>query len=197
MHPAMKSGRDFNKKTYYEVLDISPGSTLAEIKLAYKNKLLALHPDKIQQNSVQSSHSDTIVYYADNGSTEDLIPLLKEAYKVLSDPKHRKEYDDEVEAMLKKNGIVNYGDGLDTYTLDDFKSDIPESEEDPVIFRKDCPRCTITNGFVISEDDLIKNTETNINSKKDDGSYQLVLQCDSCSLWLKVKYFDLEEDDED
>lgn len=193
----MASGRDFNKKTYYEVLDISPGSTLAEIKLAYKNKLLALHPDKILQNSVQNGDGDNIVSHPDNKSTEDLIPLLKEAYKVLSDSEHRKEYDEEVEAMLKKNGIVNYGDGLDTYTLDDFTSDVPESEEDPVIFRKDCPRCTISNGFVISEDDLIKNTETNINSKKDDGSYQLVLQCDSCSLWLKVKYFDLDEDDEE
>ncbi|GME90628.1 hypothetical protein B5S28_g3177 [[Candida] boidinii] len=193
----MASGRDFNKKTYYEVLDISPGSTLPEIKLAYKNKLLALHPDKILQNSVQNGDGDNIVSHPDNKSTEDLIPLLKEAYKVLSDSEHRKEYDEEVEAMLKKNGIVNYGDGLDTYTLDDFTSDVPESEEDPVIFRKDCPRCTISNGFVISEDDLIKNTETNINSKKDDGSYQLVLQCDSCSLWLKVKYFDLDEDDEE
>ncbi|OWB72345.1 hypothetical protein B5S31_g2052 [[Candida] boidinii] len=193
----MASGRDFNKKTYYEVLDISPGSTLPEIKLAYKNKLLALHPDKILQNSVQNGDGDNIVSHPDNKSTEDLIPLLKEAYKVLSDSEHRKEYDEEVEAMLKKNGIVNYGDGLDTYTLDDFTSDVPESEEDPVIFCKDCPRCTISNGFVISEDDLIKNTETNINSKKDDGSYQLVLQCDSCSLWLKVKYFDLDEDDEE
>ncbi|OWB79904.1 hypothetical protein B5S32_g4144 [[Candida] boidinii] len=193
----MASGRDFNKKTYYEVLDISPGSTLVEIKLAYKNKLLALHPDKILQNSVQNGDGDNIVSHPDNKTTEDLIPLLKEAYKVLSDSEHRKEYDEEVEAMLKKNGIVNYGDGLDTYTLDDFTSDVPESEEDPVIFRKDCPRCTISNGFVISEDDLIKNTEININSKKDDGSYQLVLQCDSCSLWLKVKYFDLDEDDEE
>ncbi|ODV96430.1 hypothetical protein PACTADRAFT_40678 [Pachysolen tannophilus NRRL Y-2460] len=163
-------------KTYYELLEVSSESSLADIKKSYKSKLLFHHPDK---------HSLIEERQNDNGNNKDIIQLLQKAYKTLTVPVLKKQYDEMLSKNFLKIGIVNDGEGLDLYDLDDFE--IIDTPDDKVQFVKNCPRCTSEDSFVLTEDDLLNNG-TKVN--EDDNEFQLVVQCNSCSLWLKVRYFD-------
>jgi molecular chaperone DnaJ len=64
--------------TYYQVLDLSPQATPAEIKSAYRRLAKALHPDRNET----ASH--------------EAIARLNVAYEVLSDPLRRRSYDQQL-----------------------------------------------------------------------------------------------------
>jgi formylglycine-generating enzyme required for sulfatase activity len=68
--------------TYYEVLDVPPDATLAQIKTAYRILVQLHHPDRLQQANSQVRH------YA-----EERLKKINEAYAVLSDPARRTRYD--------------------------------------------------------------------------------------------------------
>lgn len=65
-------------RDYYQILGISYGSSLTEIKRSFRKRAKELHPDV---TSSSHSHSD------------EAMRLLLKAYKVLSDPVKRREYD--------------------------------------------------------------------------------------------------------
>jgi molecular chaperone DnaJ len=64
------------QQNHYEVLDISPQATQAEIKQAYRRLVKIFHPDS---NRYTASH--------------DRIADINIAYEVLSDPQRRRTYD--------------------------------------------------------------------------------------------------------
>lgn len=159
-----------NAKTHYEILGVQNNATATEIKAAYRSMLLSTHPDKTGETSTNSN----------------IIPQLKESYAVLADSTLRKKYDSELEQGFKKLGFIASGEGLDNVTLDDFTF---YEKKDMGWFRKDCPRCHATESFVMNEADLEENgTQDGI------GGWEILVQCGDCSLWLKVHYFDLQED---
>ncbi|MBP7692127.1 MAG: SUMF1/EgtB/PvdO family nonheme iron enzyme [Anaerolineales bacterium] len=67
---------------YYELLDVAPEATQAEIKAAYRIQVQLHHPDRLQQAN------ETVRRYA-----EDKLKRINEAYTVLSDPVRRSAYD--------------------------------------------------------------------------------------------------------
>jgi len=67
------------KKDYYEVLGIQKGSTLQQIKKAYRSLALKYHPDRVAE--------------ADKKESEEKFKEISEAYGVLSDSKKRQMYD--------------------------------------------------------------------------------------------------------
>ena len=152
-------------QSYYEVLGVTPKSETAEIKAAYREKLLSNHPDKI--GSTASEHA---------------ITLIKEAYQTLNDGSKREDYDESLQKSIQRQGFNISGDGLDTYSLNDF-----EVDEDLLVWLKNCPRCQAPASISLSEDDLE-------NNGTDDGmgGYDIIVQCLSCSLWIKVKYYEEE-----
>ncbi|KAG2736158.1 hypothetical protein G9P44_000248 [Scheffersomyces stipitis] len=163
-------------KSYYEVLLVDSQASEAEIKASYKKLLLSTHPDKTGE-------------YTSNNS----ITLMKEAYKTLVDPVLKAEYDESLTRTIQKQGFNLNGDGLDTYGLNEF--DIEEDDEDAVVvsWSKSCPRCQIAKGMVLSEENLAENGTSDGN-----GGYDIIVQCSSCSLWIKVKYYEeIETDSED
>lgn len=103
------------------------------------------------------------------------IDSIKNAYHILKDPVTRKEYDDSFQRLTKINGFNANGDGLDLVDLDDFKYKDAR-------WLLDCPRCNIVDGIVLSEDDLELGTKDGL------GGFNVVVQCESCSLWIKVAY---------
>lgn len=165
----MTSVTSVSKKTHYEVLGVDRDSTTQEIKNAYKEKLLSTHPDKTNKQLVDS----------------DIIAQIKLAYATLNNDVLRTRYDDDLNQSFKKSGLLSTGEGLDIVTLDDFEY----SEETG--FVRDCPRCTAVASFVLTEDDLADS-----GTADGLGGYEIIVQCNACSLWLKVKYYDLEDDDE-
>lgn len=156
------------KQTHYEILGLRQDCQDHEIRNAYKKLLLQNHPDK-------------------NGDEIIRINEIQNAYKVLIDPKKKKEYDESLEKTFQKQGFNIYGEGLDEYDLNDFNE--AETEEGELIWTRDCPRCQAENSMIISEESLEQNIA---NSHDKTGSYAIIVQCESCSLWIKVKYYDTE-----
>lgn len=65
------------KRDYYEILEVSKGSTAEEIKKAYRKVALKFHPDRNQGDK----------------AAEEKFKEAAEAYEVLSDPQKRAQYD--------------------------------------------------------------------------------------------------------
>jgi molecular chaperone DnaJ len=65
-----------SKRDYYEVLGVSRGSSMDEIKSAYRDLALKYHPDRNP-----------------SPDAEDRFKEINEAYQVLSDPDARARYD--------------------------------------------------------------------------------------------------------
>jgi curved DNA-binding protein CbpA len=63
-------------KDYYKILDVKPSASSGEIKRSYRKLAMKYHPDK--------NHNDVI--------SASVFNEITEAYKVLSDPGKRKEY---------------------------------------------------------------------------------------------------------
>lgn len=160
------------EKTHYEVLGVARNASVEQIKKSYREKLLSTHPDKTQKQVVDA----------------DIIPRIKLAYSTLVDTESKAQYDRELEENFKKVGLISTGEGLDVFNLDEFEC--VETEEDgAVVFVRDCPRCTESNGFVLSENDLeSKGVSDGM------GGYEIIIQCSACSLWLKIRYFDLQDE---
>ncbi|MBN3040424.1 MAG: molecular chaperone DnaJ [Candidatus Omnitrophica bacterium] len=67
------------QRDYYEVLGLSKGASLDEIKKAYRQLAMKYHPDRAQPS--------------DKKSFEEKFKEISEAYAVLSDPKKKELYD--------------------------------------------------------------------------------------------------------
>lgn len=158
----MDNPRGDQPHDYYATLNLSsrrqdPSLSQTEIKTAYRKALLAHHPDKLKAKSSQVS-----------------IDTIALAYKILSSPDLRQEYDKGLTTTQASDKIFHTG--LDTVDLDDLHFD--ESKD---VWMHGC-RCGDEGGFVVTEDELEKNAE--------DG--ELIVGCRGCSLWLRV-LFGVEE----
>lgn len=65
-----------NKRDYYDVLQVSKNASEKEIKTAYRKLAMKYHPDKLK-----------------DGTSDNKMKELNEAYEVLSDSTKRKQYD--------------------------------------------------------------------------------------------------------
>lgn len=162
---------------HYEVLGL-PGSssrvqvTTQDIKKAYRQALLQHHPDKLDNLDlprINHLHSPT-------STAKYTIDDISLAYKVLSDPRARTEYDRELRVRQQgpqnKSADVNAQTGLETVDLDDLNYD-----EGRNVWYLGC-RCGEDRGFSVTEEELDK--------EKEHG--EVVTGCRGCSLWLKVLF---------
>ncbi|KAJ5748727.1 uncharacterized protein N7511_010423 [Penicillium nucicola] len=179
---------------FYEILSLpftasSAGVILSkqQIKLAYHKALLKHHPDKAgavakdaglsDSNTVSSaSMSNPLFRSTESPRQPYTVDQITAAYKTLSDPLLRAEYDrslrlDRVKA--EKGGQV-FHTGLEIVDLEDLACD--ESEDGDCWYRG-C-RCGDERGFLVTEDDLEREAEHG----------EIVIGCRGCSLWLKILF---------
>lgn len=167
-------------KTHYQVLKVANDADVETVRRAYKERLLQIHPDKNGPDSVTRSRDVS-------------VNMIQEAYRVLSNIGLREKYDSELLRKDKKAGIVNLGEGLDEYSLDVFDFD-----ENSLTYRLDCPRCQARRGFQILEDLLEDCIDDVVQpDTKTDLDYHVLVQCISCSLWLKVGFQIAEDEEQD
>lgn len=157
-------------RNHYETLGLSRRQfdvslTAQDVKQAYRRALLQHHPDKLDETQVAAS-----------SQTVDAITL---AYKALSDPRAKAEYDCALRLSQARNqtGDKIFHTGLDVVDLDDL--DYDDGSE---IWWRAC-RCGQERGFVVTEQELEKESQFG----------ELTTGCRGCSLWLKV-LFGVEED---
>eukprot|EP00629_Pelagomonadales_sp_RCC1024_P015797 CAMPEP_0119270684 /NCGR_PEP_ID=MMETSP1329-20130426/7589_1 /TAXON_ID=114041 /ORGANISM="Genus nov. species nov., Strain RCC1024" /LENGTH=164 /DNA_ID=CAMNT_0007270711 /DNA_START=127 /DNA_END=618 /DNA_ORIENTATION=- len=79
-----------NDHAYYDLLNVEPKATPAQIKKSFRRQSLEMHPDKRAQHGLETTPEDV-----------ERFRRVKEAYEVLSDPQRRKVYDRLGELGLK------------------------------------------------------------------------------------------------
>lgn len=193
------------KPDHYEILNLpfpNPGLSKTTLKLAYHKALLKHHPDKsttptpavsnLPSPSPSPSTSPSTPPPSTKGpaSAAYTIDQITSAFKVLSDPALRPEYDRSLRlSRSRQNGASGdrNGDGdtfhigLEIVDLEDLTYD--EAGEDFVCWFRGC-RCGDERGFLVTEEDLEREVE----------SGEIVVGCRGCSLWVKV-VFGVEEGD--
>lgn len=165
---------------YYQILHLpfgpSTSLTKQQLKLAYHKALLQHHPDKAGPTELRASENEggspsTSTYSIDEITT---------AYKTLSDPILRAEYDrvlrlDRVRgAEREKTGYV-FHTGLEVVDLEDLEEGDGDGEGG--VWFRGC-RCGDERGFIVSENELEEEVEAG----------EIVVGCRGCSLWLKVLF---------
>lgn len=73
-------------KDFYRVLGLPPTASAADIRVAYRKRAAALHPDRNPSETAQAEFQE-----------------VQEAYEVMSDPDRRRDYDDNRRRNLIEN----------------------------------------------------------------------------------------------
>jgi hypothetical protein len=196
---------------YYEILNLPfPSTSLSKqrLKLAYHKALLKHHPDKassaIARDPVTGppTTATTLPFFNTTTTTTSspqahkpvTIDQITTAYKTLSDPSLRAEYDRSLRldrtrtAEREKTGTV-FHTGLEVVDLEDLACDEGSSADGEVqeaVWYRGC-RCGDERGFCVSEGDLEREAEHG----------EVVVGCRGCSLYMKVLFAVEEEDGEE
>ena len=144
-----------------------------DVKLAYHRALLLHHPDKSQAKvQLESATSDR----DHDPQLAHSVDEITTAYKILSDPSTRAEYDQSQRLLagtpLSKDEQLVYHTGLETVDLDDIPYDDKQG-----IWHRSC-RCGEARGFLVNEEDLEKEAELG----------EIYVTCKGCSLWLRLLF---------
>ncbi|KAJ5774131.1 hypothetical protein N7457_009027 [Penicillium paradoxum] len=182
----------------YEILSLpSTGSSSTvlskqQIKIAYHKALLQHHPDKasaiaketvLNGSTASKSTSNSFSARSDGKPPRQLytIDQITAAYKTLSDPALRAEYNRSLRldrlkvAEREKTGDV-FHTGLEIVDLEDLACDEAEGDEGDCWYRG-C-RCGDERGFLVNEEDLEREAEHG----------EIIIGCRGCSLWLKILF---------
>lgn len=166
---------------HYTILNLqftesSSSLSKQQLKLAYHRALLKHHPDKTQDQGDNGSrthrHPTSSVYTIDEITT---------AYKTLSDPAQRAEYDrslrlDRLKTVEREKTGAVFHTGLEVVDLEDLQEDEKEGSDELFWFRG-C-RCGDERGFMVTEEDLEREEEHG----------EVVVGCRGCSLYMKVLF---------
>ncbi|KDN61832.1 putative CSL zinc finger [Colletotrichum sublineola] len=178
--------------TYYMILGITRKilqEQAAEpqqiIKRAYHRALLQNHPDKYKK--VQTLNTASVASHnSQTGSTAFTIDQISKAYKVLSDPRLRAEYDRSLDLAPNNQGLKRgeqaFQTGIENVDLDDLEFD-ESGGPDAECWYRSC-RCGNPRGFLFKEVDLEEAGENG----------ELLVGCQDCSLWMKVHFAIVSDD---
>lgn len=102
----LSSDLSLANRDFYKILNIKKSATTNEVKKAYRKLAKELHPDKNK----------------DDPNASEKFNDLSSAYEVLSDDAKRKLYDQCGEECVKKEGMMDGGEG--TGPLAEYKDDV-------------------------------------------------------------------------
>jgi DnaJ-class molecular chaperone len=202
--------------TYYEILSLSPSALTSQsssdptptadlIKRAYRRALLNHHPDKKGSNtnppnshSHSHSHSHHTQQQPTGTPTTFTIDQISTAYATLSRPTLRQAYDRTLLQQTHRHSegqsagqAAEFQTGIETVDLDDLDCEDYSDQncgegENETRWYRSC-RCGNPRGYQFAEADL--------EDAADLG--ELMVGCADCSLWLRVHFAVVDEDDGD
>ncbi|KAF2433322.1 DnaJ-domain-containing protein [Tothia fuscella] len=158
-------------------------SSPEEVKQAYRAALLMHHPDKTKASPVSNI----------TNKGKPSVDAIKTAYKILSDPELREEYDRELLLERISEGTENtkhistdtrhgFRTGEELIDLDDMAYDDTSGS-----WFRAC-RCGESKGYTV--------TEAQLEGEERKNGREVVVGCCGCSLWLRVA-FDVSEEQSD
>ncbi|KAF3906460.1 hypothetical protein ABW20_dc0106024 [Dactylellina cionopaga] len=176
------------------------------LKKAYHRTLLRCHPDKLPGDNIAVTnipHSD----HRDRSGeeTKDIytVDQINNAYKTLSSPSLRQEYDTLLRMSTSTSSKKAYKTGLDIIDLDDMKYHLPvEGSEETGTggrYTRSC-RCGSKEGYVLTEQDMDEvETELEQQGWREDESKarSMIIGCLGCSLWLQVDWAVCDDEEEE
>lgn len=166
----------YSLATHYEVLNLTPAlldsqhDPSALIKRAYHRALLRNHPDKAQPSTSPASSAFT-------------IDQITTALNVLYNPRSRTAYDAALRLSRPASATgrnASFQTGVENVDLDDLAFD-----EQAECWYRPC-RCGNDRGYLFREVDL--------EEAGDEG--ELIVGCQDCSLWLRVHFAVVENEEE-
>ncbi|KAL4885494.1 CSL zinc finger-domain-containing protein [Aspergillus karnatakaensis] len=185
---------------FYEILNLplpTPNKSIPytkqQLKIAYHKALLKHHPDKAPSASTILDTSTTPLPSHTNSSSQSYtIDEITTAYRTLSDPSLRAEYDralrldrDRAARAGGGKGTV-FHTGLEVVDLEDLDCEEDTGSDGGAVWYRGC-RCGDERGFMVSEEDLEREVENG----------EVVIGCRGCSLYMKVLFAVQDDDDED
>ena len=166
-----------SSKTHYDVLGLKQTSNLTPeaVKVAYRDALLAHHPDRLKNASAAAAPA------SQNPPTIDQVVT---AYNVLFDSKRRVEYDRAIAfkhsgRARSKEQLVSH-EGIESYDLEDLTFN-----QDAGTWSKTC-RCGNEKGFVVTETELEEADERQFAEKSKER--EVLVGCQGCSLFIRVTF---------
>lgn len=191
------------EQDFYAILGLPFTGTSAafskqQIKVAYHRALLKYHPDKA------TTAAGTVTTKSSTSSGDETragtytVDEITAAYKTLSNPLLRTDYDrslrlSRVKAGEKHGNADVFHTGLEVVDLEDL---VYEEEEEAhggnneqgedsagSYWYRSC-RCGDEKGFLVTEQDLEREAEHG----------EIIIGCRGCSLWMKI-LFAVESDD--
>ncbi|CCX33571.1 Similar to Diphthamide biosynthesis protein 4; acc. no. Q4WPF7 [Pyronema omphalodes CBS 100304] len=170
---------------YYTLLHLPhPPSPLSPqfLKKAYHSALLRYHPDKTASQASHSSNTSHDLSTSTSPTDAPSIDTISLAYRTLSDPGLKKEYDAARAAELQGGKTGNGSEVIGVVDLDDF---VCHDGEDEVRWTKAC-RCGEEEGFVLTEKEL--------GEAAGEGEKEVLVGCVGCSLWWRVGFEVVDEE---
>lgn len=189
---------DHIEHDFYEILNLpftETSTTLSkqQIKVAYHRALLRHHPDKAA-GALAANSPTTKTKPATSSLRDDephtrtyTVDEITAAYKTLSDPYLRAEYDRSLRLQRlgggggregNNNGGGVFHTGLEVVDLEDLNyEEGQEGQATGAFWYRGC-RCGDERGFLITEQNLEREAEHG----------EIVVGCRGCSLWMKVLF---------
>ncbi|KAL4960412.1 diphthamide biosynthesis protein 4 [Aspergillus stella-maris] len=182
---------------HYDILNLpfpppsnSTGYTKQQLKVAYHKALLKHHPDKAPSAAAVARESQNLPSLPETDSTYThngkriTIDAITTAYKTLSDPVLRAEYDRVLRLDQSRIGGGGHGKGdavfhtgLEVVDLEDLDCDEGAGQDGMDVWYRGC-RCGDERGFLVSEGDLEREAEHG----------EVVVGCRGCSLYMKILF---------
>jgi DnaJ-class molecular chaperone len=177
--------------TYYEILSITPSSLDSQkdpsqaLKRAYHRALLIHHPDKRKHVSPSpTSLPPSPLPPSSPSSSVITIDQISLAYATLSSPSSRSAYDRFLLTTTQSSPLASeqenhFQTGIQDVDLDDLDFDSDGGE-----WFKAC-RCGNDRGYRFEERDLEDAAEFG----------EVMVGCQDCSLWLRVRFAVVDDDE--
>ncbi|XP_050215494.1 uncharacterized protein LOC126666691 isoform X3 [Mercurialis annua] len=163
------------QETHYDILSIQENASYEEIRASYRLAILNYHPDKLKQNTHQTSNPQY--------ELEARFLNVQKAWDILGNERSRRVYDSELRALRNDSG-VSEDLGLDDMMMED-------SGEMLDLFYQ----CRCGDFFSIDSLELGKmgfkllRDENKISFEATDAlsvPASVVLSCGSCSLQVRL-----------
>jgi diphthamide biosynthesis protein 4 len=160
------------QKTYYEILSVSEGASIDEIRTGYRIALLCTHPDKLLTHSNLSGS---------NNNKQDFL-IVQEAWKVLSNSQSKSQYDKELAASRQKVDVI-----VNEIELEDMNLEINDDDVYEFVYPCRCGDYYGISSVELKEMGVLlgENGEVQINGCNF-VPVLIILQCGSCSLKVRL-----------